>query len=53
MPGRREILTVDWPHGVLGIDVDSGHTRHVAGFNAWHPMVNRDGTLMVTDTIGP
>jgi oligogalacturonide lyase len=53
MPGRCEILTVDWPHGVLGIDVDTGRTRHVARFNAWHPMVNRDGTLMVTDTNYP
>ncbi len=53
MPGRRELLATDWPHGVVGIDIDTGKVRQVCGFNAWHPMVNRQGTLMVTDTTYP
>jgi len=52
-PGTREILTANWPRGVLGIDIDTGVVRPVCGFNAWHPMINRAGTLMVTDTKNP
>ncbi len=53
MPGRRELLTTCWPHGVIGVDIDSGEVRQVASFNAWHPMVDRAGTRMVTDTRNP
>ncbi len=52
-PGTREILTVNWPLGVIGIHVDTGQVRPVCNFNAWHPMINRRGTLMVTDTKSP
>ena len=52
-PGSMEILTANWPHGVIGINVESGKTRQVCTFNAWHPMLNRDGTLMVADTKNP
>ena len=52
-PGSRELLTVNWPHGMIGVDVDSGAIRHVTSFNAWHAMVNRDGALMVADTNYP
>lgn len=52
-PGSREILTVDWPHGMLGIDVDSGTTRQVCSFNAWHAAISRDGAQMVADTTFP
>ena len=53
-PGiEREILTADWPHGVLGIDVATGAARRVTGFNAWHPSVSRDGTRMIADTVFP
>jgi oligogalacturonide lyase len=53
MPGRYELLTANWPHGVIGVDVYTGEVRKVCSFNAWHPMVNRQGTLMVCDTNYP
>lgn len=52
-PGTMEILTANWPHGVIGIDVMSGDVRNVCSFNAWHPMIDRTGTLMITDTKNP
>ncbi|MCI0538758.1 MAG: oligogalacturonate lyase family protein, partial [Verrucomicrobiales bacterium] len=52
-PGTREILTVSWPRGVIGIDIDTGQVRPVCSFNAWHPAINRAGTLMVADTKNP
>jgi oligogalacturonide lyase len=53
MPGRRELVTTNWPHGMIGVDIDTGAVRPVCTFNAWHPMVNRSGTLMVADTNCP
>jgi len=52
-PGSMEILTANWPHGVIGIDVETGNIRQACTFNAWHPMLNRDGTQMVADTKNP
>lgn len=52
-PGKRELLTVNWPHGMIGVDIDSGSVRRVTSFNAWHAMVNRDGSRMVADTVYP
>jgi oligogalacturonide lyase len=52
-PGSMEILTTNWPHGVIGIDVVTGNVRPVCSFNAWHPMIDRTGTLMVADTKFP
>ena len=52
-PGTMEILTSNWPHGVIGIDVVSGEVRKVCSFNAWHPMIDRSGSRMVTDTKNP
>ena len=52
-PRSREILTTNWPHGVMAIDTDSGDTRWVARFNAWHPMVDPTGSRMVADTKNP
>ena len=52
-PGTMEILTANWPHGVIGIDINTGSVRTVCRFNAWHPMINRSGTHMVTDTKNP
>ena len=51
--GRNEIVTVVWPHGMIGIDVDTGRIRRVTDFPAWHPMVRRDGRSCVTDTKHP
>ena len=52
-PGTMEILTANWPHGVIGIDVLTGKVRQVCSFNAWHPMIDRTGTRMITDTRNP
>jgi oligogalacturonide lyase len=53
-PARsREIITVNWPRGCIGIDIDTGAMRNVCSFNAWHPSINRQGTLMCADTVYP
>lgn len=52
-PHSREILTTNWPHGVMAINIDSGQARWVTRFNAWHPMVDPSGTLMIADTRNP
>ena len=52
-PGSREIITANWPRGCIGVDIDSGAVRPVCSFNAWHPSINRQGTLMCTDTAFP
>ncbi len=49
----REIITARWPRGCIGIDVDTGAVRPVCAFNAWHPAINRQGTLMCADTTFP
>ncbi len=51
--GRNEIVTVVWPQGMIGIDVDTGAVRRVTDFPAWHPCVSRDGRLCVADTTHP
>jgi len=48
-----EIITANWPNGCLGIDIDTGAVRPVCSFNAWHPSINRQGTLMCADTTFP
>jgi oligogalacturonide lyase len=50
---RREIITANWPRGCIGIDIDTGTVRPVCAFNAWHPVINRQGTLMCADTNFP
>lgn len=52
-PYSREILTTNWPHGVMTIDVDSGQSRWVTRLNAWHPMIDPKGNRMVADTRNP
>jgi oligogalacturonide lyase len=53
IPGSRELAIVDWPHGIRAIDVNTGAERPVTSFNAWHPICNATGTLMVADTNFP
>jgi len=53
LPGTRELVVVDWPNGMIGVNIDTGSVRKVTDFNAWHAMVNRAGTLMVADTNFP
>ena len=50
---RREIITANWPRGCIGINIDTGAVRPVCSFNAWHPSINRQGTLMCADTTFP
>jgi oligogalacturonide lyase len=50
---RKEIITAKWPRGCIGIDIDTGAVRPVCSFNAWHPTINRQGTLMCADTTFP
>ena len=52
-PGTRELVVTRWPHGLIGVDIDTGAVRQVATFNAWHPAINRQGTLMCADTAFP
>ncbi len=52
-PLSREIISTNWPHGCIGIDIDTGAIRRVCTFNAWHPSINRQGTLMCADTTYP
>ena len=49
-PGTRELVVTNWPHGVIGVDIDTGARRTVCSFNAWHAGINRQGTLMCADT---
>ncbi|MBM4035504.1 MAG: hypothetical protein FJ291_27495 [Planctomycetes bacterium] len=49
----REIITANWPRGCIGIGIDTGAVRPVCAFNAWHPSINRRGTLMCSDTTFP
>lgn len=51
--GSREIIAGNWPRGCIGIDIDIGAVRTVCSFNAWHPSINRQGTLMCADTTFP
>ena len=52
-PGTREIVTTRWPHGMIGIEVDTGAVRQVCSFNAWHAAISRDGARLVSDTTFP
>lgn len=53
LPGRRELAVVDWPRRILGVSVDTGETRTIANFNAWHLAPSRDGRYLVADTNHP
>jgi len=52
-PGTRELVATRWPHGMIGVDIDTGSVRTVCRFNAWHASINRQGTLMCADTTFP
>lgn len=52
-PHSREILTTNWPHGVMAVDIDTGRHRWVTRLHAWHSMVDPSGARMVADTKNP
>jgi len=53
IPGRRELLAVDWPHGLFRVAIDSGERWEISQLNAWHPVMDRTGRRIVTDTRNP
>ncbi len=53
IPGRRELLAVDWPYGLFRVSIDDGLRTEVSGLNAWHPVTDRAGRRIVTDTRNP
>lgn len=53
IPGTKELAFVDWPHAVRAVHAETGVIRTVTSFNAWHPVCNRQGSRMVTDTHFP
>ena len=53
IPGTRDVLVVDWPHGLFRLSVDDGKRVEVSSFNAWHPLTDRTGRKIVTDTLHP
>lgn len=53
IPGRREYSLVDWPKGVLAVNIDTGAVRRVTDFNAWHAISNAAGDMAVADTNFP
>ncbi|MES1213668.1 MAG: oligogalacturonate lyase family protein [Singulisphaera sp.] len=52
-PLRPELLVVNWPHGTLGVDIETGSVRHISPFPSWHISMSRDGRHMVCDTTFP
>lgn len=51
--GRRELAFVDWPHGMKAVHVDTGQTRTITEFPAWHAYPNDTGQTFVCDTNFP
>jgi oligogalacturonide lyase len=51
--GTRDVLAVDWPHGLFRVSIDDGKRTDVAAFNAWHPLMDRAGRRVITDTLHP
>jgi oligogalacturonide lyase len=52
-PLRAEILVVNWPHGMLGVDVTDGTLRPICSFATWHISMARDGKQLICDTTWP
>lgn len=53
IPGRNELMFVEWPHRVRAIHIETGHIRDLVHTNAWHPSASRDGKWIVADTNAP
>lgn len=53
IPGRRELAFVDWPNGMRAIRVDTGETRWLTRFPAWHAHPDCAGSWIVCDTNFP
>jgi oligogalacturonide lyase len=53
IPGTRDLLAVDWPRGLFRVSIDDSARSEVSGLNAWHPIADRTGKQVVTDTRNP
>jgi oligogalacturonide lyase len=53
IPGTRDILAVDWGRGLFRFSIDTGERKEVSPLNAWHPVTDRTGQWIVTDTRNP
>jgi oligogalacturonide lyase len=53
IPGKRELMFVDWPHAVRSVSIDTGVERTIAYINAWHAICDRKGEMVVADTNCP
>lgn len=53
VPGRREIAFVDWPRGMQAVDPETGRTRWITRFPAWHAGCDPTGRRLVCDTVFP
>ncbi|MGH6726873.1 MAG: oligogalacturonate lyase family protein [Pseudolabrys sp.] len=53
LPGTRSIAFVDWPRGMRLIDVETGKTKWLHRFAAWHAAPDAAGTRFVCDTNFP
>ncbi len=53
IPGTRELAFVDWPNGMRAVDVDTGATRWLTRFPAWHAAIDHTGRRAVCDTTFP
>ena len=52
-PLRPELLTVNWPHGIVGVDIETGNLRRVSSFPGWHLSIDRAGEHLICDTTWP
>lgn len=53
IPGTREVAFVDWPNGLRAIDIETGTTRWITRFPAWHAVADATGRSIVADTNFP
>ncbi len=51
--GTRELAFVDWPNGMVAIQVDTGRMRQITSFPAWHAHPDDRGQRFVCDTNFP
>jgi len=53
IPGKRELMFVDWPHAVRAVSIDTGIERTIAHVNAWHAICDMKGEMVIADTNCP
>jgi oligogalacturonide lyase len=53
IPGTRELAFVDWPRGMRAVNVETGASRWLTRFPAWHASIDASGRRAVCDTTFP